>query len=476
MDRRTFQLRCPGLFDLDQLQNMEASAVRILSDVGIGIPDEGLRSQFEKRGYQIADGRILLEPATVHAFLYGERGANGQSFTVDPEAVEPTTHAITLSTLPYPQFVHEPETDQIVPFDTERLIEATKLIDVLSDRGISGTSPGCPTDAPPALQPVLQYWISATYCRSGRRPVDPKSDPASVSFVQEMGAILDRPLTSMPIYVLTPLALSGESLKVALAAKGLTGLHISDMASMGCTTPIMPADAFAMCVAEVVGAAILIAEIVDVPITWSIRLCPADLRYLSLTLGTPEDFHLELANHQVNGYFHGKAWHPSLQMHTMAKLPGAQACTEKTSLVTAGGLLGVRHFGSAGSLSLDEVFSPEQLIYDVEMRDHVERMCSRVNVASDPATSARQVKQGIEEQTFAGLETTRDAFREVYWHPELYDRSFLNGWLNADSRSMREKTLAKIPELVKKHEFELDAVTQLELDKVLERAKREFEE
>jgi hypothetical protein len=38
-----------------------------------------------------------------------------------------------------------------------------------------------------------------------------------------------------------------------------------------------------------------------------------------------------------------------------------------------GAFLGARHFSCAGTLSLDEIFSPVQLLVDCEMRDWVQR-------------------------------------------------------------------------------------------------------
>ena len=156
---------------------------------------------------------------------------------------------------------------------TEKLIEATKLLDVLS---LSGP-PGCPTDVPPPLQPIVQYWVAVNYSRHGRGSVDPKS-LETLPYIMEMAEVLGNPLRSLPVYVFTPLTLCSESLKCVLKFKDkLSSVGVSDMSSLGCTTPINIGDAFALCIAEVVGAAILLREIIDLPIHWSVRLCPIDL-------------------------------------------------------------------------------------------------------------------------------------------------------------------------------------------------------
>ena len=57
----------------------------------------------------------------------------------------------------------------------------------------------------------------------------------------------------------------------------------------------------------------------------------------------------------------------------MAKVPDCQSAAEKAAIMTAGAFLGARHFCCAGTLSLDEIFSPEQLLVDCEIRDWVQR-------------------------------------------------------------------------------------------------------
>ena len=61
-------------------------------------------------------------------------------------------------------------------------------------------------------------------------------------------------------------------------------------------------------------------------------------------------------------------------MHTLAKRCGAQSCFERGSLMTAGCLQGARYFYCIGSLALDEIFSPLQLIVDLEMMRQLETL------------------------------------------------------------------------------------------------------
>jgi len=459
------------VFSLEQLGRIEDAALRILETVGIAVLDDTVLGRLQAGGFGVKDGnRIMIRRELVEEFLDAGRQRNGNEFSDRPREVAPESDEIQVSVSPYPQRVHDLETGRIVPFDTERLIEATRLLDVLE----LTAPPGCPTDVPPALQPIVQYWVAATNCRQ-HHPVDPKSHE-SLPYVMEMADVLGSPMQGLPIYVFTPLTLGSESLACVLKFKDrLSSVWVSDMASLGCATPVSVGDAYALCVAEVVGSAILLAEIIDLPIRWSTRLCPIDLRSMAMVLGSPEDFLLQFANSEVNAYFHGTAWSPAVSgIHTNAKLPDAQACAEKASLMTTGALLGARQFGSAGTLSLDEVFSAEQLLYDLEIRDHVQRLVRGLDGRCDPEECPREVAEGVRQKGFAGLESTLRNYRQTYWHPDLFNRELSAAWEAAGARPLRENAHARIRELLGKHDYELDPARRRELDKIVARAKAQL--
>lgn len=461
----------PLLLGLAQLERIEESMIRILEEIGIAVLEPEVLASLRAKGFVTRDNRVRIEGKLVREFLESERRCHGNGFSLEPRLPEPAGPEIHLSLNPYAQGVHDLATDCIVPFTTERLIEATRLVDVL---GLAGP-PGCPVDVPPALQPVVQYWVAAVYNRAGRSPVDPKSR-TTLPYIMEMAEVLDHPLRSLPIYVFSPLTLGGESLKCVLEFQDrLTSASVSDMGSVGGTVPLTLGHAVALAVAEVIGSVLLLREIVDLSLFWSIRLCPLDLRSLAMVLGSPEDFLLQLVNAEANAYFHGSPWDPALHsLHTSAKLPGPQACTEKASLMTAGALWGARHFGTAGSLSLDEVFSAEQLLYDLEIRDHVQRMVTGIKGDCDPERCLQEVREGLEQGGFVGLESTARGYPHFYWHPRLFERKFLAAWEREGAPTIRAKAQAQIRYLLHQHCFELDGERRQALDRILARAQREL--
>ncbi len=471
MTNHPFIVRRSAFFSIDQLERIEEAALRILANIGIAILDEEILQRLKSSGFQGKGNRITIDRKLVREFLDAERTKNGNRFTEEPQPIDPSSHEIGVHIIEYAQWIHDIDSDRVVPLDTERLIEATKLLDVLSVPGHAGY----PTDVPPALQPVAQYSISANYSRHARHRIDAKS-LATMPYIIEMGDVLGDPLRRLPVYVFSPLTLGSESLKCVMRFKDrLSSVGVSGMPSIGCTAPINVGDAFALSAAEVMGGAILLREIVDLPVGWSINAYPIDLRTLAMVFGSPENFLLQLAKSEVNAYFHGTGWYPAGgNIHTNAKLPGAQSCTEKASLMTAGALLGARNFGSVGLLSLDEVFSAEQLIYDLEIRDHVQRLVQGIDGDCDPERCLNDVIEGIQQKNFVALDSTVNTYRQFYWHPELFDRQFFSAWEGEGAKTNRQKAHRMVRELLSQHEYELEAELRRELDKIVTKAESEL--
>jgi len=414
---------------------------------------------------------VQIERRLVTAFLDAERTRNGHEFAKGPREIDRSDTQIRLYVNTYPQHVHDLETDRVVPFTTERLIEATKLMNVVSGQGIVGSVPGCPSDVPPELQPVVQYWIGATYSRNGRKPTDVKT-PRHCGYMMEMAELLGHPIRHLPVWVASPLTLGGESLECVLEFQDrLSSIFVGSMPSVGSTAPMNAGDGFAVSAAEIVGSAVLLTALVGLPVRWAVSLFPTDFESMAMVFGSPENMLLAMMGSEVDAYLHGTRWSPGGGAAlTMAKLPGPQACAEKASAMTVGALLGKRVFAAPGALSLDEVFSAEQLLYDLEVKAHVEAMLRGLKPDCDPARCLGEVLETLDQRSFAGQESTARACHD-FWQPTLFERSFLATWQTRGEPSVRRKAQAMVRELVSRHDYELEPEVQRELDRILARAR-----
>jgi trimethylamine:corrinoid methyltransferase-like protein len=449
----------------EELDQIRETMFRILEEIGITVLNDNLREKLNHLHFRVNDKSVYIEQGMVRDFLELERSCNSQLYRQRPWSVAAEDKPFTLRVNDYIQNIHDLKTDQIVPFTTESLIEMAMLLDVLHDRGVVTSPPGLPSDVSAPFGPVLQYWVAASYSRQGRRPVDPKT-LKSFPYIREMSEVLGYPLKKLDVWVISPLTLGGESLEAVLYyADQLEFVKVANMGSIGSTLPIKIGDAFAVSLAEVIGSTILLREVLDIPFTWDTYICPTDFRSAAMVIGSPESMLLDLLTAQVNGFMHGQMGHPSPchSMMTMAKLPGAQSCAEKASAMTAGVIYGQREFKYGGSLALDEVFSAEQLLYDLEIKDHAQRLARGMKGDCDPGRCLSDIKEALYQGTFLGLDSTLDSFRKYFWDPRLFERNSLSSWKTQGRRGIRDRSR----EMVR-------ADMQRQVDKILDRAKNEL--
>jgi trimethylamine:corrinoid methyltransferase-like protein len=120
------------------------------------------------------------------------------------------------------------------------------------------------------------------------------------------------------------------------------------------------------------------------------------------------------------------------------------------------------------------VFSAEQLLYDLEIKDHVQRLVEGIDGDCDPERCLQDVMAGIQQRTFAGLETTLHNYRQIYWQPRLFERQFFSAWEGEGAQTIRQKAHTMTRELLSRYEYELEGKRRSELDKILAKAKAEL--
>ena len=467
-----------GFLSTLKAEQIHRTALDILDKVGLEVSSPWALEQMAAQGFRVVGGRVFFEPHVVEEHL-AERRQSHQGVTPPEPPMEAADDGqLHLTAGVYAHHVHNLETDGIEPYTTDKLIEMTKLVDVLTERGVHSPAPGYPLDVPAPLQPLAKYLVGATYSRHGEYPVDPIS-AASVPYVMEMAQVLGHPLCSLPVYVFSPLRLAGESLDVVLRFRDrLQEVHVSAMPSLGGTAPVLPFGALALTVAEVLGGFVTLRVVTGLPVDFGLSLFALDLRSSSMVFGSPEAYLLGQLNAEICDFYtpwqHHERGQAAAAIHVRANFPGAQAAAEKAGLMTAGALIGARWFDGAGILAVDEVFSAEQLLVDCEIKDQVQRLVQGLDLQDGGYDWVEEVRQGVQE-TFMALESTVDHYRHVYWHPRLFERSFLQ-FDAAESERMKlaQRARALASEYISRHEYALDATRRGALERIWQRATREL--
>jgi len=466
------QLRLPRprLLTVERRERIHDAARRILETGGLRVRLPEVVEAAARLGYAVRDDRVLIPGAVADDFVTQTRAQGGKA-PQDPAEPSPE---ILLAPCQYAIAVHDLDSDEIVPFTAHRLVEASKLLDTLHPFGVIGKAPGTPVDVPPDLQPIMKYRVQALHCRHGQRPVE-LGTPRATPYLLDMAEALGHPITSADVYVVSPLTVGGESLECALAYRGrLRRVWVSNMSSLGATAPIRPGDALAVGAAEVIGAAILVREATGLPVDWSIRVCPFDPRAMALTLGAPEEFALALASDELNAWYHGRGpGVPWGSLHTQAKLPDQQSAAERLTLMLLPALMGTRVFGGIGRMSLDEVFSAEQAVIDVELRDHVQRLLADPEVDCDPEACLAEAAAGA-EGGFLGLDSTAHSYRATYWWPRLFHRGMLAEWQAAGASELRARAKEMVRRQLRQYDFEPAPDLRREVERIYARAARDL--
>jgi trimethylamine--corrinoid protein Co-methyltransferase len=458
----------PRILRQDQIDRIHQAAVRILLEQGIRVHYDPAREAAGRVGIRVDGQRVFPDRVRIDELVHQTRSRQTPH---DPQTDREPTPAIWLSVPMYCEFVHDLETDTVAPFTTDSLIEATKLVDTMDSYRVIGSGPGIPHDVTGELQRLKQYQISARYSRHGWRPNVEESSARALPYLFEMAEALGHPPRSHVIYIISPLSLSRQSFEALNAVRDkIESIHVSDMISAGGTAPVRLGDALAMGAAEAMGAAIVVAEYARLPVQWSLRVCPFDPRRMALSLGSPEEFHFQRASDELNAWYHGRdPGPPNGMLHTQAKLPDAQAAAEKMSQMTLAAACGARHFSGAGALSLDEVFSAEQLVVDCEMRDHVERLVRGASLNCDPEAAAGEVAEGM-DGGFLGMDSTARLYRGIYWLPRIFERRSFSGWYQAGMPRVHGTAREFVREQLGKHDFRLPDDVSRELDAIYARA------
>lgn len=439
---RCLRMTHPPLLLPTDLEKVEEGMLQILERIGIEVTHAPLLTRLASAGYRPAGGRIRIPRAACRAFLEETQAsarkprpaadASGGFLAGAPSAAH-SPSALQLTPSAYPLQFLNAETGAIESLTTGRLAEATRFIAALQPHSVIAHPPGYPADVAPVLQPLMKFRIGFENIAGFAGGVDPKT-PEPFPFLLEMCEIAGKPLRQMVLFVLSPLRLAGDWLDALLAYDGrMQSVQVVSMPAVGASVPIRPLEGLAVAAAEVVGSVILLRECLQMKITWGVSTFPFDARGLNMSYGSPESILLPMAANEVTAHLRGEAPHYFLgDIHCLAKEPGPQAAAEKMSSFLTGAMLGNRYFFGAGTLSLDEVFSPVQMMLDLELRDHVQRLLGGLDAAMDLDGLEGMLRPNLEQGFLASNETLLEHGRH-YWYPRFFERRSLGSWQAAGS-------------------------------------------
>jgi len=413
-----------NVFTDSQIDQIREGAISILEQIGVKVARTDLLQKLESKGFRVDNGFVRIERTRAIKHIERFTGNIEMPQPVRPFKTFASAYSHTYEKIDQSGF--DPVTVGLNIAMGQFLNHVTKLWP-----GLSPNCPGHPVDVHPELQFFRHVINSFTWCEDyySMEPVSIKVAPYQFEACEAMG----RPMTGLPIYVASPLNIAGESLDIAIAnATRLSSAWVGSMPSLGANTPLNLIAAYAQTVAETLGGAIVFEELTGVPTSFGTSLFTFDFYAMSMPFGTPEKLVLEWMNMEVGARLGGGACKAAyaVDIHTNAVHSGMQACVEKASLAMAGALKGAQSFGCSGTLGMDEMFSPVQLLIDLEMLNHIEHIIDGLPVDDFVDDLLEEVGAGI-KRGYMQTDRTLDNFKRYQWHPKFFNRKTFGSYLNA---------------------------------------------
>jgi trimethylamine--corrinoid protein Co-methyltransferase len=365
--------------------------------------------------------RVSFPPSFVEGFIEA-------SETFDWEKVEPSVGGVSGV---YHGYFLDPDTSRYEPWTVPTLLRYLKVAHHLErTQGFISVTFGIGGVPAAALEPFFHYLAFKLQGTSAAGVTDVDRCPLVLEMCEAAAAELDTDVGALfrgCVYMVSPLKLGhqGAAVFTFFAERGIrTG--IGHMLSAGGTAPVTLAGALALNLAQD-----LFTNIVQRAWFGGRRLglgcsvSPLDMRTGMYAYGRPEQQLCNVALAQMaRRYGAPYGGHCGL---SDAKRPSVEAGFQKAlgsvpTLMACG-----RTYISCGLLSVDEVFSPIQMIIDDEMVSALERFARGFEV-SEETLAFDVIKEVGPGGTFLDQVHTARHHRSELWEPRLFARQMLAGW------------------------------------------------
>lgn len=438
--------RVPLPYSEEDLGRIFGDALRVLQEIGLEcLHQEVGRRLAEWPGAAYEHGRVTFTPDRVREHVWEQRASPARP----PQ--EDDAH-FTLGGCWAALYYCEPESQDVRPAASEEAAQMCRLWDA---RGIRGIVPVVPGDVTPGLVTLTAERLALGNSRflGGSLPV---ADAEEVRFLTDMNLAAGRRYQLLEHVGISPLRLDPGALEMALLFQHNPDLDVAlggFMPIAGATAPLDPRSALVQAVAESVGFEILCA-VLGFPGGLGLGLYPFDFRYGAIVFGSPEWCLYDALSLQMMEYLTGRPVRHG-GFRSTGKRPDAQATCERAASALWQALLGVRHFGSVGQLSTDEVFSPQQAVLDREILTYVERVARGIDLGPPDVDPVALIRAGVGEGSFLAVMDTVTRFRDFYSFPDIFRRWTVRGWRAAGKPSVLDEAWARAKEEIATSRFVL---------------------
>ncbi|UCD36782.1 MAG: trimethylamine methyltransferase family protein [Fidelibacterota bacterium] len=459
-----------SLMSSEEVKLIHESALRILDEVGMEIQNEHLLGDLADFGLKVDFNteRAYFPTTIVERFL-----SDAEKY--DWASMKPRVGG---SAGVYQGRYHDPNSGKLVPWNEESLSFYFAMTRHLSHVHGAGML-GCQIPVPGSLEPLYERYYCWKYGagEGGSIHLD-----AICPYLLELYHVAAEhrgvPLGQVfrgTVYLQPPLKLGRhEAYQVDYFRERGLRVGIGDMYAMGATAPVTFAGAITLNLAEQIALRILDwALFGNMSLHLGSAISMLDMRTTIYPYGRPEMAINNLMMAQLARHYGASfSGHAGL---TDAKLPSVEAGAQKalTAIPTllAGGSVGI----DAGLLSIDQVFSPIQMVLDNEFLSALSHFTREFQITEDTIGLETIIGSGPGGH-YLDKQHTVDYFRNEHWEPNIWSREMLEPWIVDGSHLDVDKAREIVMEVQQKGvEFAGMAKTmEKEVLKVIRRAEKEL--
>jgi trimethylamine:corrinoid methyltransferase-like protein len=498
-----------NMFTARDVDMIKRAAFDVMEKSGMRMSDETLKKRLCGDGFSLTDGRVTISKTLSEKFLDdmikrvrknaegdGDTGdnaggtwdsASGASGagdcaggTRESACGAENGGALAESRLDgwinnYCHSYIDPATGAIHQYDMASLIKMTAFCGRMAKKHrFTPNAAGYPRDVPPSCQAIARYVAGSAYLEHGTYP-----EPMcrySAKYLFEMCEVTGDKINSLPVYISTPLTIGDESFHVVMDNHSrIASAHISSMPSFGANTPMSISGGLALVLAERLAGAMIVNRLTGLETYADASLFPFDFKDLSQGFGTPENLMLEFVGVSFNNTLCGTAARGAgAEIHTHSIWPDSQSSAEKAFAMAAAISKyrgrGTFVFRGMGTLGMDEIFSPAQLVIDAELLNYARRLDAGYVTDAIPDDYVDEIREGV-LSGFASSERTVSRYRDYMYHSDLFTRKNYQSQVKlAVSAAEKRAAAAATAELKIEPVRWLAPVIADELDRLLERA------
>lgn len=436
-------MRLSSFLNKGQVEQIHASALRVLEEVGVKVEHPEIRSRLEAIGGNVdASDRVrfarkLVEDQIAAAPKHGTRRE---------------VPKITLGCSVYQCLYMDPATDQLMPFDEDLLAryyaiaEGLPAVDYNNLLGL----PFVPSDIAARQLPLAERLYAWKHGAHPSGSVQLTSLCQPILEMLEIHASYEGKKVQETFnaggFMVSPLRLARPECEqiVFYAERGLR-MWVGHLPSQGGTAPVTLAGTLVLALAEQ-----LFIFLLDRAMWGDATLClggmasTIDMRAGVSCYGRPDRQRVNLAFADLAAFYECACWgHTGT---TDAHVPSYEAGVQKTLGVLATALATGRASIEAGLLGIDEICSPVQLALDSDLGTALRKLFSEPDI-SDEECAFDEIAAIGSDDNHLGTEFTVEHFRSSLYQPSTWSNQLTSAWLSTGCANDIDKARSRVSDL-----------------------------